>query len=264
MTVPATTAVRVERDERCAIVTLDRGDGRNLLDTAVMTRLREVAIELDRDAGLATVILHGAGAFSAGVDVASFAGQEPLGASEMRERLKLGPALCKAWEDLEAFTIAAIERYCVGGAAALATAVDYRVAGKSAFFRLPEVPMGMNMSWQALPRLVAQIGPARTKQYVILGRRVEAATALSWGLCEEVVEDGATLGAARELAREIGRLPPLPVRMTKQAVNARANALNHVSSFMDRDQFLLASQTGDFAEAANAFLEKRPPRFTGR
>jgi len=254
----------IERHERTAIVTLDRGDGRNTLNTEVMTCLRDTALELGRDTDLAAVILRGEGVFSAGVDVAGFAAGGTPSKMELREQLKLGPALCKAWEDIEAFTIAAIEGYCVGGAAALAAALDYRVLGASAFFRLPEVPLGMNMSWQTIPRLVAQIGPARTKQYVILGQRVPAATALSWGLCEDVVADGGALAAAQAVAAEIERLPPLPVRMTKQAVNAHANALNHLASHMDRDQYLLTAQTQDFAEAVSAFLEKRAPRFTGR
>lgn len=260
----AQPSVRVERSERTAIVTIDRGDSRNTLNPEVMTLLRDTALELGRDADLAAVILRGEGVFSAGVDIAGFATATPPSKMELREQIKLGPALCKAWEDIEAFTIAAIEGYCVGGAAALAAALDYRVLGASAFFRMPEVPLGMNMSWQTIPRLVAQIGPARTKQYVILGQRVPAATALHWGLCEEVVADGGTLAAAQALAAQIECLPPLPVRMTKQAVNASANALNHLASYMDRDQYLLAAQTEDFAEAVSAFLEKRTPKFTGR
>lgn len=256
--------VRIERRLRTAIVTLDRGDGRNTLNPEVMTLLRDAALDLGRDAELAAVILRGEGVFSAGVDVAGFAASAVPSKMQLREQLKLGPALCRTWEDIEVFTIAAIEGYCVGGAAALAAALDYRVLGASAFFRLPEVPLGMNLSWQTIPRLVAQIGPARTKQYVILGRRVPAATALHWGLCEEVVADGGSLAAALALAEEIQRLPPLPVRMSKQAVNASATALNHLASYMDRDQYLLAAQTEDFAEAVSAFLEKRAPKFTGR
>lgn len=256
--------VRVQRNGRTALVTLSRADALNTFNPELMTALRDVALTLGNESDLAAVILRGEGVFSAGVDVSSFAATTTVGVMEMRELLKLGPALCKAWEDIEAFTIAAIEGYCVGGAAALAAALDYRVLGASAFFRLPEVPLGMNMSWQTLPRLVAQIGPARTKQYVILGQRVPANTALSWGLCEDVVADGGTLAAAQAIAEKIECLPPLPVRMTKQAINAHANALNHLASHMDRDQFLLAAQTKDFAEAVSAFLDKRPPLFTGR
>lgn len=261
-----TASVSVRKESRLAIVTLNRGDGRNALDTETMTALRDIALELGRDPDLAAVIVRGETVFSAGVDISELASGQPvesLSRAHLREMLKLGPAMCKAWEDIEAFTIAAIEGYCVGGAAALAASVDYRVLGESAFMRLPEVPLGINMSWQTIPRLVAQIGPARTKQYVILGRRVAAAQALDWGLCEEVVADGKTLDTARKLADEILDLPPLPVRMTKQTVNAAANALNALTSHMDRDQYLLTVQTEDFAEAVSAWAQKRKPKFTG-
>lgn len=261
-----TAPVTVRKDSRLAVVTLNRGDGRNMLSTEVMTLMRDAALELAHDPDLMAVIVHGEGAFSAGVDLSELAQGKPGGShtvAELRERVKLGPAMCKAWEDIEAFTIAAIEGYCVGGAAVLAASVDYRVLGESAFLRLPEVPLGINMSWQTIPRLVAQIGPARTKQYVILGRRIAAKQALDWGLCEEVVADGKTLEAAQKLGDEILSLPPLPVRMTKQTVNAIANALSGLTSHMDRDQYLLTAQTQDFVEGVTAWREKRKPKFSG-
>lgn len=258
------TPVTVTKDDRVALVSINRGDGLNRLDTETMELLRDAALALSTDPDLTAVILHGEGVFSAGVDLGQLAGSKVaplLGA--LREQLKLGPALCKAWEDLEPYTIAAIEGFCVGGGAALAAALDYRVVGSSAFFRLPEVPMGMNMSWGALPRLVAQLGPARTKQYVIFGERIESARALTWGLCEEMAPDGATLARAQQIADNLRRLPPLPARMTKRTVNAIAHALSDVASHMDRDQFLLAARSADFAEAVAAFLAKREPTFSG-
>ena len=257
-----TPSIQLQRRGRVALVTLDRGDGQNRLDTATMEALRDTALTLASDAELAAVVIHGKGAFSAGIDL-STAADAGLSLVQRRERAKLGPAMCKAWEDLEPYTIAAIEGYCVGGAAALAAALDWRVLGRGAFLRLPEVPLGMNMSWHTIPRLVAQIGPARAKQYVMLGHRITAAQALDWGLCEEVVDDGASLDRALLLAQEIEGLPPLPARMTKQAVNAVANALAPLAAQMDRDQFLLTLHSRDLQEGVTAFLQKRSPKFTG-
>ena len=76
--------------------------------------------------------------------------------------------MCRAWEAIEAYTIGAIEGFCIGGGSALASSLDYRFMGEGAHMRLPEIALGMNMSWHAIPRLVAQIGPALTKRYVIL------------------------------------------------------------------------------------------------
>ncbi|HEY0106405.1 MAG TPA: enoyl-CoA hydratase/isomerase family protein, partial [Rhizomicrobium sp.] len=186
------------------------------------------------------------------------------GLLERRTMTRIGPDLCDAWEKVEQVTIAAIEKYCIGGGAALAAACDFRIAAKSAHLRLPEIPLGMNMSWHAVPRLVSLIGPARTKQFVLFGEKVDAAQAREWGLCDEIAADGEALAAARRWAAKIARLPPNAVRMSKQGVNAAANALHHATSFMDLDQYALATTSEDYREAIKAFLEKREPKFTGR
>jgi enoyl-CoA hydratase/carnithine racemase len=177
--------------------------------------------------------------------------------------MKVGPEMCDAWERLEQVTICAVEGFCIGGGSALAAACDIRIAGKSAYFRLPEIPLGMNMSWHSNPRIVNLIGPARAKLFIILGEKLHAPQALDWGLVEEVVEDGRALAAALALAGKFGDLPPLPVRMSKQSIDMAAKALNPAVTFMDRDQFALTATSRDQQEAIDAFLEKRKPKFTG-
>src|ERR1700704_5584429 len=128
--------------------------------------------------------------------------------------------MCKAWHEMDQVTIAAIEGHCIGGGAALVVSLDFRTCGKSAHFRIPEVELGMNMSWGSIPRLLALMGPARTKQAVILASdRISSADALDWGLVEKVVDDGQTLAAAMAFAERIARQPPIPVRMTQAIVN---------------------------------------------
>ena len=95
---------------------------------------------------------------------------------------------------MEQVTIAAIEGPCIGGGVALAASLDFRFCGEGAHFRIPEVALGMNMSWGSLPRLLALMGPARTKQAVILADdRISSAEAREWGLVEKVVPDGQAL-----------------------------------------------------------------------
>ncbi len=254
----------IEEDGPIATVRLNRPDARNALSRALMRELIEAAQALRQRPDLDVIILTGGATFfSAGADLKDRAALGPRTVLERRSDLMIGPDLCQAWEDLEQITIAAVEGFCVGGGAALAASCDFRVCGEGASFRLPEVPLGWNMSWGSIPRLTALMGPARTKRFVLFGESLEARDAIVWGLADEVVPAGQAEAAARVWAQKAADLPPIPARMTKHAVNASAHALNHVAAFMDRDQFLLTSLTEDGREGARAFFEKRKGVFKG-
>jgi enoyl-CoA hydratase/carnithine racemase len=160
-------------------------------------------------------------------------------------------------------TIVAIEGYCIGGGVALSVACDLRVAGGNAKISIPEIDRGMNMTWGSLPRLVSLVGPARTKRLVILGHAISGDEARSIGLVDETTQPGLALDRALAIAGEIAAKPPLPVRMNKAAINA-ATAMADGTAAADFDQLLLCQGSEDFREGVNSFLEKRPPRFTGR
>jgi enoyl-CoA hydratase len=259
------SAVSLQRHGRVAIVTLKRGDRLNALSAAVMRELTEVAAALRGDTSTSAVVLTGDPVFSAGADLADPArgAREHTALIDRREMMRAGPDMCAAWEALDQVTIAAIEGFCIGGALSLASACDFRIAGRGAHFRLPEIPLGMNMSWNTQPRLVNLIGPARTKRLVIFGERLSAEDALAWGLADELAPDGAVLDAARIWADKAAALPPIPVRMAKRAITQMATALNPAATFMDLDQYMLAAMTHDHREAIAAFFEKRKPNFTG-
>lgn len=258
--------ISIERDGAIATVTMDRGDGRNALSRQLILEMTEAARSFADDLETQAVIITGKGAFTAGADLKdpAMARWQANGLLARRHMTRIGPDLCDAWEKVEQVTICAIEKYCIGGGGALAAACDFRIMGKGAHMRLPEIPLGMNMSWHAVPRLVSLIGPSRTKQFVIFGEKVEAEQGLAWGLTDEVVADGETLAAARRWAGKVAKLPPNAVRMSKQGVNAAANALHQATTFMDLDQYALATTSEDYREAIKAFLEKREPKFTGR
>jgi enoyl-CoA hydratase len=258
--------VAVVREGAVATVTFDRGDGRNALSKQLIAELTETAKSFADDLQTQAVILTGKGAFTAGADLKDpgLDRRRANGLLERRHMVRIGPDLCDAWERIEQVTICAIEKYCIGGGAALAASCDFRIMGKGAHLRLPEIPLGMNMSWHAVPRLVSLIGPSRAKQFVIFGDKVGAEQALAWGLADEVTQDGGALAAARRWADKIASLPPNAVRMSKVSVNAAANALHRATAYMDADQYALATTSEDYKEAIKAFLEKRDPKFTGR
>jgi enoyl-CoA hydratase/carnithine racemase len=253
---------------RVAVVRFDRGDGINALSPEALRQLTHAARSFEDDGETSVVVLAGhPKAFSAGFDLKDAEGRSrrtmDLGA--LRQHLKLGPRLTRAWQEMEQITIGAIEGFCIGGGVALAVALDFRVMARDAHLRVPEIGLGMNMSWQSIPRMLHLIGPARTKQAVILAnQRISAQEALQWGLAEEVADAGGAFDAALALAAKIAEQPPLSVAMTKLTVNRLAHALDDLASHMDVDQFALASLTEDHREGVAAFLERRKPRFKGR
>jgi len=264
--------VTIERnlgpDGRIAVVRFDRGDGTNALSPDALRELTAAARSFEDDGATSVVVLTGsAKAFSAGFDLKDPEGRSrrSMDLGTLRRHLKLGPRLTRAWEDMEQITIGAIEGFCIGGGVALAVALDFRIMARDAHLRVPEIGLGMNMSWQSVPRMLHLIGPARTKQAVILAdQRISAAEAYDWGLVEEVADPGHAFDAAMTLARKVAAQPPLSVAMTKLTVNRLAHALDDLPSHMDVDQFALASMSEDHKEGVDAFLTRRKPKFRGR
>lgn len=250
----------VEPDGALLKVTLNRPETLNTLSIRAMTELEDLALSLRHEPGVRVVVLTGAaGTFSAGMDL-----KDPeIGAvasapvAERRRLALLGQRLCQAWEDVEPITIAAIEGFCLGGAVSLVIACDFRIMGRSGYMRVPEIDLGMNYSWGSIPRLLGLIGPARTKQVVMLAEKVPAQTCLDWGLAEEVVDDGSAVDAALVLAGKILAKPPLPVVMTKRAVNRLSTALDRTGSDMDADQFVLTTYTDEHRARVAAFFQKK-------
>ena len=255
-------------DGRIAVVRFDRGDAINALSPEALRQLTAAARSFEDDGATSVVVLTGsAKAFSAGFDLKDAEGRSrrTMDIGTLRRHLKLGPRLSRAWQDMDQVTIAAIEGFCIGGGVALAVALDFRVIAENAHLRVPEIGLGMNMSWQSVPRMLHLIGPARTKQAVIMAdERISAKEAYEWGLVEEVAQPGKAFEAAMAMAEKVARQPPISVAMTKLTVNRLAHALDDLASHMDIDQFALASMTEDHKEGVSAFIDRRKPRFTGR
>jgi enoyl-CoA hydratase len=253
---------------RIAVVRFDRGDGINALSPEAMRQLTAVARSFEDDGDTSVVVLSGsAKTFSAGFDLKDPEGRarRTMDLGALRRSLKVGPRLTRAWQEMEQVTIGAIEGFCIGGGVALAVALDFRVMAANAHMRVPEIGLGMNMSWQSVPRMLHLMGPARTKQAVIVAdERISAEQAHQWGLVEEVAAPGKAFDAAMTLAEKIARQPPMSVAMTKLTVNRLAHALDDLASHMDLDQFALASTSEDHKEGVAAFIERRKPRFRGR
>lgn len=252
-------SVEVEARGTVSIVRFDRKGNLNAFDQDLIRELTEVARKFHDDLETRAVVLSGAAkVFSAGIDLKdSRTWNHADDDMARRERFYRGVRLCKAWEEMPQITVAAMEGFAVGAGVALTLACDWRVMARDAYLYVPEVKIGLNLQWGALPRLISLVGPARAKRIVILCEKMKSGQALEWGLVDELAENGKTVEKALELAEAAAAMPGATVRMVKEAINATAYALHHVSAYADGDLSQLTGSFGDAVTARESFASKR-------
>jgi len=237
-----------------ATVTFDRKGSLNAFNQVTILELTDVARRFQDDLETQAVVLSGApNAFSAGIDLKDSATWEELDDVASRQRFYRGVRLCQAWEDMPQITVTAMEGLSVGAGCALALACDWRVLGEDAYLYVPEVKIGLNLQWGALPRLVTLVGPSRAKQITLLCEKMDAVTALDWGMVDALAPPGKTVEVASDMASRAATMPPATTRMVKEAINATANALHRASSFADADQSALTRSYRAAVEARENF-----------
>lgn len=248
--------IQVEKQQGVAIVTFDRGERRNALSLRAMQELTSVAESFKDDLSVSCVVLTGTKKeFSAGVDLKD-PSRWDINHKSMDERRFIaswGSRMCKAWEEIPQLTISAVEGFNVGGGIALTLACDWRVMAKSAYLLVPEAQLGIPLGWHTVPRLVNMVGAAKAKHIILMGEKMDCATAKEWGLVDYLAEDGHAKEKAVELAERAAKTPRAVIKMTKQSINAFANAHSFASTFMDVDQALVCNQSQEAVEARQSF-----------
>ena len=259
---PAYTTLRYEVADAIATITLDRPEALNALTIPMKTELLAALKAIARDRGVRAVVLTGAGrAFCAGQDLKERLEPDaaPL-AVEVRERYN---PIIAAMRGLGQPIVGAINGVAAGAGASLAFACDLRVAAEGASFVLAFGRIGLvpdsGATW-LLPRLV---GPAKAAELTLLGESLSAADAERFGLVARVVPADALAETAREVATRLAGLAPLALAQTKRALD-RAWSVDLEAALEDEAYRQgVAGASADHAEGLAAFLEKRPPRFSG-
>jgi enoyl-CoA hydratase/carnithine racemase len=242
----------VERDGALLRVWLNRPERRNALDTTALDEIAALFTGLATDFETRVVILGGRGdAFCAGADrrdppaAARMAASSDASERERRYASQIGRRAARAIEESEVPTIARLHGYAIGGGVVLAAACDFRIAAEGTWLQVPEVDLGIPLTWGGTPRLVHEIGAARARELILLCERVDAATAERWGLVHRVVPADRLDATVDDWARRLAEKPEIAVHMTRTQLRAYARraALGDVSE-TDGDVLMAASRVG--------------------
>lgn len=247
----------IENRSGWTLITLNRPERRNALNTALLADLAETLGRLALDEACRAVLLTGAGGhFAAGADIGEIEHKTSReGQADPRKA---------HWAAIRAFPkplIAAVDGFCLGGGFELALMADMIVAGATARFGLPETGLGLIPGAGGGQRLLALAGRARASRMVLLGEIIDAALAESWGLVGWRVE-GAALPEAERLADMVAKRAPLALAAAKASL---VSGEEHPGAF-DRERALFEQllDSADKAEGIAAFRGKRQPEFSGK
>jgi enoyl-CoA hydratase len=248
-----------EIKDRVATVILNRPQVLNALSTQVFDDLKYVFTLLSEDPAVRVILLTGAGdkAFAAGADIHELAQTNRLAGQALSRR---GHTIFRQIETCGKPVIALINGFALGGGCELALSCTMRIAADNAKLGQPEIRLGLIPGYGGTQRLPRLIGPSAALKLLLTGDRIDAPEALRLGLVDEVVPAAELLTRGRQLASAA----PLAVTACLEAVYRGADRDLESALRVESRLFGRLCGTADMHEGTRAFLEKRPPTWTGR
>jgi len=254
--------VRIERQGRAAIITIDRPKALNALNPEVLLELGACLKQAWADREVAGVIITGAGgkAFVAGADIGSMATYTPQQGLDFAQ---LGLSTLQIIEDMPKPVIAAISGFALGGGTELALACDMVYATPSSKLGQPEVKLGIIPGFGGTQRLARLVGRNRAKEIIFTGKHIDAATAKDYGLVQEVVPEAELIPYCISVIETIAGVGPLAVAQAKLAINKGVDLALDAGLAVEKLAFMALFGSRDQKEGMSAFVQKRKPTFTG-
>lgn len=260
---PAYQALVVSFEAPVAIVTLNRPDVLNALNSQLFDDLEQAFTLLAADPSIRVILVTGAGgkAFAAGADINELARTDASSGEKLSLR---GQRVFTQIETGGKPVIACINGFALGGGCELAMACTLRIAAESARLGQPEVKLGLLPGYGGTQRLPRLVGPSAALRLLLTGGMIAAEEAFRIGLVDLVVADEDLLDVARAMALQMAELAPLALAACMQAVREGAALPLDQALALEANIFGRLSSSDDKAEGVDAFLNKRKPRFTGR
>ena len=254
--------IRYEKQDNIGIITINRPEALNALNTAVFNELEPLVGEIERDASLAALIITGEGrSFVAGADIGE---QCPMDLEAGRKWARRGSSVFRRIEKLEIPTIAAVNGFALGGGCELALTCDIILASEKAKFGQPEVGLGITPGFSGTQRLPRRVGIGKAKELIFSGKMIKADEAKTIGLVNEVYAPEALMDAALEMARSFTKNAPIAVKYAKACIDRGMQMDLDDGIALENEMFAMCYATADQKEGMTAFLEKRPAVFRNK